>query len=104
MTTQTKQLTERDLIQLQIQAYDFYASLINCAVGRGSGPKMPRWDSDLAIEYKWLADELRARLAELEAHDPAFLAQPATQPIPANPARSPTGGSQEMGIGTITAG
>jgi hypothetical protein len=98
-----KQLTERELIQLQIQAYDFYASLIDCAVGHGAGPKMPRWDSERAIEYKWLADQLRQRLAELEARDPAFLDKPATQPIPANAPRSPSAGSEEMSISTISA-
>jgi hypothetical protein len=100
----TKQLTERDLIQLQIQTYDFYASLIDRAVGAGAGPKMPRWDEERALEYKRLADQLRQRLADLEARDPAFLAQPATQPVTANPARSPEAGSEEMSIGTITAG
>jgi hypothetical protein len=100
----TKQLTERELIQLQIQAYDFYASLIDRAVGHGSSPKLPRWDDERALEYKRLADQLRQRLAELEASDPAFLEKPATQPIPANPPRSPSAGSEEMSIGTITAG
>lgn len=99
----TKQLTERDLLQLQIQTYDFYASLIDRAVGAGAGPKMPRWDQERALEYKRLADQLRQRLADLEARDPAFLARPATQPVPANPVRSPEAGSDEMSIGTISA-
>jgi len=100
----TKQLTERDLIQLQIQTYDFYASLIDRAVGAGAGPKMPRWDEERALEYKRLADQLRQRLADLEARNPEFLAQTATQPVIANPVRSPEAGSEEMSIGTITAG
>lgn len=99
----TKQLTERDLIQLQIQAYDFYASLIDRAVGAGAGPKMPRWDEERAIEYKRLADQLRQRLADLEARDPEFLAKVATQPVTANPERSPSAGSDEMSISTISA-
>ncbi len=99
----TKQLTQRELIQLQIQTYDFYASLIDRAVGHGAGPKRPRWDEERAIEYKRLADQLRQRLAELEARDPAFLDQPANQPTPANPSRSPSAGSDEMSIGTISA-
>lgn len=98
-----KQLTERDLIQLQIQTYDFYASLIDRAVGAGAGPKMPRWDEERALEYKRLADQLRERLADLEARHPEFLAQVATQPVTADPARSPEAGSDEMGMGTVTA-
>ncbi len=100
----TKQLTERELIQLQIQTYDFYASLIDRAVGHGASPKLPRWDEERAIEYKRLADQLRSRLAELEARDPAALDQPGVQPIAANPPRSPSAGSEEMSISTITAG
>lgn len=99
----TKQLTQRELIQLQIQAYDFYASLIDRAVGHGSRPKMPRWDEERAIEYKRLADQLRQRLAGLEASDPAFLDQPANTPIPANTTRSPAAGTDEMSISTISA-
>lgn len=99
----TKQLTERDLIQLQIQAFDFYASLIDRAVGAGAVPKMPRWDEERAMEYKRLADQLRGRLADLEARDPAFLNKLATRPVAANPARLPTAGSDEMGAATTTA-
>ncbi len=99
----TKQLTERDLLQLQIQTYDFYASLIDRAVGAGASPKMPRWDEERALEYKRLADQLRQRLADLEARNPAFLAQVAMQPVTADPARSPSAGSDEMSIGTISA-
>lgn len=98
----TKQLTERDLIQLQIQAFDFYASLIERAVGAGAGPKMPRWDEERAMEYKRLADQLRGRLAELEARDPAFLNKLATQPVTADPTRLPSAGSDEMGAATTT--
>ncbi len=63
----SKPLTERELIELQIKTYDFYAGLIDRAVGAGVGPKMPKWDEERAQEYKRLADELRARLAEMDA-------------------------------------
>jgi hypothetical protein len=64
-----KQVDERERLRLQIQAYEFYASLIDRAVGGASAPVMPKWDEARALEYRQLADELRARLARLEAED-----------------------------------
>jgi hypothetical protein len=79
----TKPLTERELIQLQIQAYEFYASLIDRAVG---GPdqqaKLPRWDEGRAEEYREIVEQLKQRLAELEKSDPEALSGPVTSPIP----------------------
>jgi hypothetical protein len=95
-----KPLTERELIQQQIQIYDFYASLIDRAVGGGKQPKMPRWDEERAIEYKMLADQLRQRLAELEAADPEALSRPAADPISAEERQLP---SAAGGEGAITA-
>lgn len=72
-----KPLTERELLQIQIQSYDFYARLIDRAVGGGNSTIMPKWDEERAREYKRLADELRARLAELDAREANA---PATDP------------------------
>lgn len=80
----SKPLTERELIELQIKTYDFYAGLIDRAVGAGAAPKLPKWDEERAQEYKRLADELRARLAELDA---ATAAAAASDPVAA--AREP---------------
>jgi hypothetical protein len=67
-------LSERELIKLQIQAYEFYAGLIDRAVVSGAhDAKMPKWD-----------DQLRQRLAELEATDEQALDAPGTTPIVAN--------------------
>lgn len=66
----------RELLRMQIQTYDFYAGLIDRAVGGTAAAKMPRWDEQRAIEYKELADQLRAQLAELDAQ--AAAATPAT--------------------------
>ena len=64
--------SEKELIKLQIQAYDFYAGLIDRAVTAGAHDAvMPKWDEQRAIEYKRLADQLRARLAEMEASEPS---------------------------------
>jgi hypothetical protein len=81
----TKPLTERELIELQIQAYEFYASLIDRAVGAPDyQAKLPRWDEDRAVEYRDLVEQLKQRLAELEKSDPEALSGPATSPIPVN--------------------
>lgn len=78
-------LSERELIKLQIQAYEFYAGLIDRAVVSGAKEaKMPKWDEQRAIEYRDLAEQLRQRLAELEAADPQELSEPGVIPVPAN--------------------
>lgn len=64
-----KPLSERELLQIQIQSYEFYARLIDRAVGSGNSSIMPKWDEERAREYKRLADELRARLAEMDARE-----------------------------------
>jgi len=79
----TKPLTERELIQLQIQAYEFYASLIDRAVGAPDHQaKLPRWDEGRAEEYREIVEQLKQRLAELEKSDPEVLSGPVTSPIP----------------------
>lgn len=88
----SKPLTERELIELQIKTYDFYAGLIDRAVGAGAAPKLPKWDEERAQEYKRLADELRARLAELDAA-PATAA--ATDPAPESSTSSTQGPAPE---------
>ena len=61
---------EKELLRLQIQAYEFYAGLIDRAVTNGAHEAiMPKWDEQRAREYKDLADQLRRRLAELERED-----------------------------------
>ena len=78
-------LSERELIKLQIQAYEFYAGLIDRAViGGAKEAKMPKWDEQRAVEYRDLAEQLRPRLAELEANDPQELKEPGVIPVPAN--------------------
>lgn len=59
---------ERELLRLQIQAYEFYAGLIDRAVTNGAHEAiMPKWDDQRALEYKRLAEQLRERLARLDA-------------------------------------
>jgi hypothetical protein len=67
-----QQASEIELLKLQIQAYEFYAGLIDRAVTSGAHDAvMPKWDEQRAIEYKRLADQLRARLADLERAESA---------------------------------
>jgi hypothetical protein len=62
-----QQADEKELLRLQIQAYEFYSGLIDRAVTNGAHEAiMPKWDDQRALEYKRLADQLRERLAQLE--------------------------------------
>lgn len=72
-----KPVTKREMLQMQIKTYEFYAGLIDRAVTSGitGAGKMPKWDEQRAMEYKQLADELRVQLAALdeqEANAPAI--------------------------------
>jgi hypothetical protein len=83
---QQQPASEKELLRLQIQAYEFYAGLIDRAVTNGAREViMPKWDEQRAIEYKQLADQLRERLAELEREE-AQEAVTQTEPMsaPAN--------------------
>lgn len=62
-------LSERELLKIQIKTYEFYAGLIDRAVGGSHAAKLPKWDEQRAEEYKQLADQLRARLAELDERE-----------------------------------
>ena len=73
----SRPLTERELLESQIKAYEFYARLIDRAVGGSRAAIMPKWDEQRALEYQLLADELRARLAKL---DKEAAAAPAATP------------------------
>lgn len=59
-------MTEKELLQLQIRSYDFYADLIERASG-GTSDELPRWNNEKAAQYRRLADAYRRRLAEIEA-------------------------------------
>lgn len=72
---------EKELLRLQIQAYEFYAGLIDRAVTNGAREViMPKWDEQRAIEYKQLADQLRERLAQLEQEDAKTQTAPVSAP------------------------
>ncbi len=61
---------EKELLRLQIQAYEFYSGLIDRAVTSGAHDAiMPKWDEQRALEYRQLAEQLRQRLARLESSD-----------------------------------
>jgi hypothetical protein len=59
-------MTEKELLQMQIRSYEFYADLIERAVG-GTSDELPRWNNEKALRYRQLAEEYRQRLAEIEA-------------------------------------
>jgi hypothetical protein len=58
-------MTERELLQIQIRSYEFYADLITRSV-TGTGNELPRWNQDKAELYLQLADQYRQRLKALE--------------------------------------
>ena len=64
-------MDEREQLKAQIKAYEYYAGLIERAIGGGAQPRLPRWDEQRAQEYRDLAAQLKQRLAELEAQDAA---------------------------------
>ncbi|HEY7973988.1 MAG TPA: hypothetical protein VID72_01480 [Ktedonobacterales bacterium] len=81
MMVQQQPEDEKELLRLQIQAYEFYAGLIDRAVTNGAREAiMPKWDEQRAIEYKQLADQLRERLAQLEQEDAKTQTAPVSAP------------------------
>lgn len=73
-------MDEQELLKIQIQSYEFYAGLIERAVGGGASAKLPRWDEQRALEYRALADQLRQQLAQLQSQAPVV---PTSQPADA---------------------
>jgi hypothetical protein len=71
---------EKELLKAQIKAYEYYASLIERAIGGGTQPKLPRWDEQRAQEYRDLVVQLKQRLAELEAQDAGMAASAPAEP------------------------
>lgn len=74
---QQQPVDEKELLRLQIQAYEFYSGLIDRAVTNGAHEAvMPKWDEQRALEYKQLADQLRQRLAKLNQEDGQAVSAP----------------------------
>jgi hypothetical protein len=95
-----KLLDEKELLRTQIKAYEFYAGLIDRAVGGGAQATLPRWDEQRALEYRALAEQLRRRLAELEAADQDTPASEATAASTATEAAPTVGATTaESGAG-----
>ena len=57
-------MTEKERLEIQARSFDFYAGLIERAVGRGA--PLPVWGPMTAEEYRQLAQEYRRRAALLE--------------------------------------
>ena len=86
-------MDEMELLRAQIKAYEYYARLIARAVGGGAAPTLPRWDEQRAAEYQALADQLRQRLAELEAEEAAAAAKGSTRGATPEAAEPATAGA-----------
>ncbi len=56
-------MTEKERLETQARSYEFYAGLIERAVGRGA--PLPVWGPMTAEEYRQLAREYRRRAALL---------------------------------------
>jgi hypothetical protein len=73
-------MTEKERLEIQAKSFDFYAGLIERAVGRGA--PLPVWGPMTAEEYRQLAQEYRRRAAQLEeqeqtkAQSPARIGEP----------------------------
>jgi hypothetical protein len=97
---------EKELLRTQIKSYEFYAGLIERAVGGGASARLPRWDEQRAIEYRQLADQLRQRLAELEAREQAAASGGAADgaTTPASQSASASGNDGQAASTSITGG
>jgi hypothetical protein len=67
----SKPVSKRELLEMQIKTYEFYAGLIDRAIGGSRASTMPKWDEQRALEYRQLADGLREQLAEIDKQDAA---------------------------------
>ncbi|PWT74269.1 MAG: hypothetical protein C5B60_06995 [Chloroflexi bacterium] len=67
----SKPVSKRELLEMQIKTYEFYAGLIDRAIGGSRANTMPKWDEQRALEYRQLADGLREQLAEMDKQDAA---------------------------------
>jgi hypothetical protein len=56
-------MTEKERLETQARSFEFYAGLIERAVGRGA--PLPVWGPMTAEEYRQLAREYRRRAARL---------------------------------------
>ena len=56
-------MTEKERLEIQARSFDFYAGLIERAVGRGA--PLPVWGPMTAEEYRQQAQEYRRRAALL---------------------------------------
>jgi hypothetical protein len=61
-------MTEKERLEIQARSYDFYAGLIERAIGRGA--PLPVWSTMTAEEYRQLAQEYRQRAARLPEATP----------------------------------
>jgi uncharacterized protein YdbL (DUF1318 family) len=59
-------MTEKELLQMQISSFEFYADLIERS-SNGTADELPRWNTEKAQQYRQLAEQYRRRLAEIEA-------------------------------------
>jgi hypothetical protein len=62
-------MTEKERLETQAKSFEFYAGLIERAVGRGA--PLPVWGPMTADEYRQLAQEYHQRAARLEEREQA---------------------------------
>ncbi len=62
-------MTEKERLEIQARSFEFYAGLIERAVGRGA--PLPVWGPMTAEEYRQLAQEYRQRAARLAEQESA---------------------------------
>ncbi|HEY7348939.1 MAG TPA: hypothetical protein VH599_11565 [Ktedonobacterales bacterium] len=62
-------MTEKERLEIQARSFEFYAGLIERAVGRGA--PLPVWGPMTAEEYRQQAQEYRRRAAQLSKQEQA---------------------------------
>jgi hypothetical protein len=74
-------MTEKERLEAQARSFEFYAGLIEKAVGRGA--RLPVWDKMTAEDYRRQAQELRRRAAALAEREKAAQEAAAQPPVTA---------------------
>ncbi|HEU5200075.1 MAG TPA: hypothetical protein VFU32_10575 [Ktedonobacterales bacterium] len=83
-------MTEKERLETQARSFEFYAGLIERAIGRGAA--LPVWGPMTAEEYRDLARQYRERAAALPEQEQTAAHEAPNQSAAANmAAASPTG-------------
>ena len=70
-------MTEKERLETQARSFEFYAGLIERAIGRGAA--LPVWGPMTAEEYRDLAKQYRERAAALPEQEQPSIQEPTSK-------------------------